>query len=148
MEYKIEDVARKTGLTKRALRYYEELGLITPSTRSEGGYRMYTDADIDQIIHVKNLRDLLGVSLSEIKEHVDLEQQVSTLRTVYFSAKDQKKVEESLCLLTQLETTIHKQQLLLQHKIESMQQILGTYEEKLTRIHVKKQELEALTRRE
>ncbi|WCN37044.1 MerR family transcriptional regulator [Aneurinibacillus uraniidurans] len=148
MEYKIEDVARKTGLTKRALRYYEELGLITPSTRSDGGYRMYTDADIDQIIHVKNLRDLLGVSLSEIKEHVDLEQQVATLRTVYFSAKDQQKVEESLCLLTQLETTIHKQQILLQHKIESMKQILETYEEKLTRIHVKKQELEALTRRE
>ncbi|BAU29306.1 DNA-binding transcriptional MerR regulator [Aneurinibacillus soli] len=148
MDYKIEDAARKTGLTKRALRYYEELGLITPFTRSDGGYRMYTDADIEQIMHVKNLRDLLGVSLSEIKEYVDLEQRAAALRTVYFNKKDQKKAEESLHFLTQLETTIRKQQMLLRQKIDSMQQILETYEEKLTRIHLKKQELESLTRRE
>lgn len=51
--YQIEEVAKKTNLTKRALRYYEELGLVSPSGRTESGYRLYTDEDVTHILHVK-----------------------------------------------------------------------------------------------
>lgn len=47
--FKIDDVAKATGLTKRTIRYYEEIGLIKPPARSEGGTRLYTADDIEQL---------------------------------------------------------------------------------------------------
>jgi DNA-binding transcriptional MerR regulator len=44
METKIDDDAKRTGLTKRTIRYYEEIGLITPPERSSGGVRLYSEA--------------------------------------------------------------------------------------------------------
>jgi len=41
-DYRIEEVAARTGFTKRTLRYYEEMGLVTPAGRSEGNYRLYS----------------------------------------------------------------------------------------------------------
>lgn len=47
--YKIDEVTKQVGLTKRTLRYYEEIGLIHPPERSEGNIRLYTDEDIARI---------------------------------------------------------------------------------------------------
>ncbi|WP_179090334.1 MerR family transcriptional regulator [Paenibacillus sp. FSL H8-0548] len=43
---KIEEVAKRTGLTKRAIRYYEDIGLISAPERSQGGMRLYSEEDI------------------------------------------------------------------------------------------------------
>src|SRR6476661_4626578 len=61
--YRIEQVAARTGLTKRTLRYYEEIGLLPPPTRTEGNYRLYSAADIARLERIKRMRDLLGFSL-------------------------------------------------------------------------------------
>ncbi|PZW36103.1 DNA-binding transcriptional MerR regulator [Thermosporothrix hazakensis] len=66
--YSIEDVARITGLTKRTLRYYEEVGLLPPTDRTESNYRLYSSHDITRLEQIKKLRDLLGFSLAEIRE--------------------------------------------------------------------------------
>ena len=68
---RIEQVAARTGLTKRTLRYYEEIGLLPPPTRTEGGYRLYSEADVQQLERIKRLKDLLGFSLAEIREIAD-----------------------------------------------------------------------------
>lgn len=76
--YKIEDVSIKTGLTKRAIRYYEDLNLISPK-RTESGYRLYTDEDIEKIQKIISLKDSLGFSLSEIKAALELDKNVKNI---------------------------------------------------------------------
>lgn len=63
--YKIRETAQKTGLTQRAIRYYESLGLISPTKRSRGKIRLYTEADCQRLLEIKKLRDT-GLSLAEI----------------------------------------------------------------------------------
>ena len=55
---RIEQVSARTGLTKRTLRYYEEIGLLAPPTRTEGGYRLYSQDDIQHLERIKRLKDV------------------------------------------------------------------------------------------
>ncbi|QRG68253.1 MerR family transcriptional regulator [Brevibacillus choshinensis] len=144
--YKIEEVAQKTKLTKRALRYYEELGLVSPSGRTEGGYRMYTDADVERILYVKDMRDLLGASLGEIKNMVELGRLYEEQRDFYnehYKNRDLDGPEllKRIEMLQTLEDTLTPQRDLLVSKIERMQELLQSYEEKLERIVSKRTEL-------
>ncbi len=75
---KIEEAAVKTGLTKRALRYYEELKLIFP-VRGESGYRMYTGEDIEKVLRIKEIKSSLGFGLNEIKDIFELEKNLITI---------------------------------------------------------------------
>src|SRR6266576_6327536 len=71
--FTIEQVAARTGLTKRTLRYYEEVGLLPPTDRTEGNYRRYSEADVKRLDKIKKLRDLLGFSLADIREIMEAE---------------------------------------------------------------------------
>ena len=73
-KYQIGEVAARTGVTQRALRFYEEKGLLQPPERMEGGFRRYSEDDVTRIEFVKKLQDLLGFALSEIKEMVEAEE--------------------------------------------------------------------------
>jgi DNA-binding transcriptional MerR regulator len=55
---KIGDVAAQVGLSLRTVRYYEEVGLVLPSGRTGGGFRLYTDEDAERLALVKRLRPL------------------------------------------------------------------------------------------
>jgi DNA-binding transcriptional MerR regulator/uncharacterized glyoxalase superfamily protein PhnB len=68
--WKIGQVAARTGLTTRTLRYYEELGLLVPSGRLAGGHRVYTGVDLARLYRICLLRRL-GVPLAEIRREVD-----------------------------------------------------------------------------
>lgn len=62
----VGEIAKKMGVTIRTLQYYDKEGLLTPSSESEGGRRLYTDKDLlmlNQIISLKSL----GFSLEDIK---------------------------------------------------------------------------------
>ena len=63
---RVGELARRTGLTIRALHHYDEIGLVRPSRHSEAGYRLYTSADIARLQQVVSLRQL-GFSLEEIR---------------------------------------------------------------------------------
>ena len=65
---KIQEVASELGLTTRSIRYYEELGLLSPAARSDGAYRLYDASDIDRLRFIKGLRDDAGFSLAEISQ--------------------------------------------------------------------------------
>ncbi len=62
--YYIGDIAKALGLSQRAIRYYEELGFVHPS-RTEGGFRRYSDRDVETLRMVLRFKDL-GMSLEEI----------------------------------------------------------------------------------
>jgi DNA-binding transcriptional MerR regulator len=72
---KIGDVARLAGTTTRTIRYYEEIGLLaTAGDRPSGGHRAYTEADVQRLKVILRLKDLLGVSLDELRDLVAAEE--------------------------------------------------------------------------
>jgi DNA-binding transcriptional MerR regulator len=68
--HQIGAVADRVGLSLRTIRHYDEVGLVVPSGRSAGGFRLYTDADIDLLAQVKSMKPL-GFSLEETREILD-----------------------------------------------------------------------------
>jgi DNA-binding transcriptional MerR regulator len=69
----IGEVAKRVGLTPRAIRYYEELGLLTPGVRVKGVPRLFTADDIQRLREIKRLREIAGFSLAELSELLDNE---------------------------------------------------------------------------
>jgi DNA-binding transcriptional MerR regulator len=67
---RIGQVAHASGVTPRTIRYYEELGLLPTSDREQGKHRTYTESDIERLKEVTRLRDLLGLSLDELRSVV------------------------------------------------------------------------------
>ena len=78
---RIGDVAKLVGTTPRTIRYYEEIGLLPASTgRESGRHRVYADADVERLRELLRLKELLGVSLEELKELVEAEEARAGLR--------------------------------------------------------------------
>jgi len=69
--HQIGEAAAQTGLSLRTIRFYEEVGLVPPSGRTAGGFRLYTDADIERLQLVKDLKPL-DFSLEEMGEILEL----------------------------------------------------------------------------
>jgi DNA-binding transcriptional MerR regulator len=63
----IGEVANRTGLSLRTIRYYEEMGLVVPSARTSGGFRLYTDNDVARLQLIKRMKPL-DFSLEETKD--------------------------------------------------------------------------------
>ena len=66
---RIGEMAKKAGTNINTLRYYDKEGLLSPSPRSEGGYRLYTDQDMARLIQIQTMKEL-GFSLTEIKKYL------------------------------------------------------------------------------
>lgn len=66
----IGEVVTRTGLSHRTIRYYEEMGLLTPSARTEGGFRLYDEADIDRLLLIKPMKPL-GFSVDAMRQLLD-----------------------------------------------------------------------------
>ncbi len=94
--YKIEDVAKECGLTKRTIRYYEEIGLLFPSERSENGYRLYSEKHIQRLKQIVNARDVLGISLQDLQEYVSIMEEFGLHRQGYQEIQDEEKKLEKL----------------------------------------------------
>jgi MerR family transcriptional regulator, thiopeptide resistance regulator len=68
--WKVGELAKQTGLTVRTLHHYDEIGLLSPSRRSQSGYRLYDGEDIARLLQILSLRQL-GFSLEEIRASLD-----------------------------------------------------------------------------
>lgn len=66
----IGEVVTRTGLSHRTIRYYEEMGLLTPSARTEGGFRLYDEAGIERLLLIKPMKPM-GFSVEEMRLLVD-----------------------------------------------------------------------------
>ena len=66
--FRIGELARRVGATPRTVRYYEELGLLPETGRQEGSHRLYDEGDEARLRELLALRDLLGLSLTELRE--------------------------------------------------------------------------------
>ena len=83
----IGQAAMEAGVTPRTLRYYEELGLLRPSAHSMGGARRYAEVDLARIARIRELQELMGFNLEEIRQIVAAEDTLERLRGEYRSGK-------------------------------------------------------------
>lgn len=72
----IGEVAERVGLSLRTIRYYEEVGLVVPATRSQGGFRLYADTDVDRLRVVKRMKPL-DFTLEQMRELLDITDRLS-----------------------------------------------------------------------
>src|SRR5215211_6551729 len=89
----IGEVADRTGVTQRTLRFYEERGLLKPPTRMEGGFRLCSEDAVARVTQIRRLQDLLGLTLAEIKDMVEAEEVKEELRATY---RPDRPVEERI----------------------------------------------------
>jgi len=68
IQLRIHETAELVGLTPRSIRYYEEMGLLSPSARSQGAYRLFDQLDVDRLRFIKGLRDDAGFSIAEVRQ--------------------------------------------------------------------------------
>jgi len=72
--FRIGEVAKLTGLTTRTLRYWEEIGLVSPSSHGSSGDRHYTAPEMNRVTRIRDLQKLLGFSLAEVRVVLDTEE--------------------------------------------------------------------------
>jgi DNA-binding transcriptional MerR regulator len=85
--YPIGKAAKATGVSTRTLRYYEELGLVSPSGHSPGGARRYSDGDVARVRRIRELQQLVGFNLDEIRTIITAEDRLEQLRTEFRSSR-------------------------------------------------------------
>lgn len=87
----IGNVAKSSGVPIKTIRYYEELGLLKSSARTEGGFRLF-NSDVLERLHFIKRAQSLGLSLSEIKEFLNVHDG-GELPCVHIKAKLQDKIK-------------------------------------------------------
>ncbi len=118
--YTIEQVATRTNMTKRTLRYYEEVGLLSPTGRTEGNYRRYSEEDVQRLERIKELRDLLGFSLTDIRELMDAEEERDSIKAAY---RQETESSAKIAQLERADTLIRGQLALIEERITALEQM-------------------------
>ncbi len=101
------------GISERSLRYYQQLGLITPCGRTPGGMRRYSEADLARVARIRELQTLLGLNLDEISVVLRNDDRTAEIREVYHDERTgaDERVElaqECLVLQEQLRATVEQ----------------------------------------
>lgn len=124
----IGEVAERTGVTQRTLRFYEEKGLLKPPSRMDGGFRLYSEDDVQRVEYIRQLQSLLGLSLAEIKDMVEAEGVRSQIRAEYSRDADtEQKRRQVLALIDVAE----KQHAIIRQKVEQLQKMRDEFETRL-----------------
>jgi DNA-binding transcriptional MerR regulator len=80
---RIGELAALTGTTPRTIRYYEEIGLLARGDRPKGKHRLYRESDVRRLVELTRLRDLLGLSLEELRRLLEAEEARDELRRAW-----------------------------------------------------------------
>ena len=126
----IGEVAERTGVTQRTLRFYEEKGLLRPPTRMDGGFRLYSEDDVTR---------------AEIKEMVDAEEVLRELKAQYRPEAD---VSEKRRQLQKAIDVVTRQHGIVSQKAEQMSEMKGQLEERLRTFERWMTELERMERKQ
>jgi DNA-binding transcriptional MerR regulator len=111
--YQIDEVAKLTEVTKRTIRYYEDLELLRP-VRTEASYRLYTEEDIEVIKEIRNLRIKLGMNLAQIQNFMGLRKSIHDILEV--NTNDINKIRE-------VENKIRELMIIVDEREEVLQKI-------------------------
>lgn len=128
----IGEVAERTGVTQRTLRFYEEKGLLKPPSRLEGGFRLYSEDDVRRVEQIKRLQTLLGISLADIKDMVEAQEVKHQIKATY---RRDAEISDRRAKLLKVKEVTEGQVALIDQKLaalgemrESLQQQLAQYD--------------------
>ena len=122
---RIQEVAAETGLTTRAIRYYEELGLLEPAGRSDGAYRLYDASDLERLRFIRSLRDDAGFSLTQVGQLLEDEVARERNRDRFRTTHDP---DERRALIVEARYRAKRQVSLLQAKRDRLDTMLAEAE--------------------
>ena len=136
----IGEVAERTGVTQRTLRFYEEKGLLQPPSRLEGGFRLYSEADVERVERIKRLQTLLGFTLADIKEMVEADEVKMQLRATY---RRDAEVSERLAKIEKAIEVTARQVAVIDQKLAALDDMKTRLEQKLAQYRAWIEQLEA-----
>lgn len=110
--YQIDEVAKLTGITKRTIRYYEDMELLKP-VRTDSSYRLYTQEDIEHIKEIRNLRIKLGMNLAEIQRFMGLKKNINAIlddniKDIDKISEVQNKIKELMIIVNEREEVLQR----------------------------------------
>ena len=125
--------AARAGVSERALRYYQEIGLLTPCGRTPGGMRRYSEDDLARVARIRELQSLLGLDLDEIAVVLQSEDRTAEIRLAYRdehtgAAERRHLLVECAGLLERLRSTVEA-------KRAALDGFLGDLDTRIGRIH-------------
>jgi DNA-binding transcriptional MerR regulator len=128
----IGEVADRTGVTQRTLRFYEERGLLKPPQRMEGGFRLYSENDVQRVERIRQMQNLLGLTLAEIKDMVEAEEVREELRATY---RPDLEIPERIARFEKRIEITERQQSIISAKLAAMIDMKKDLDERMERYH-------------
>jgi DNA-binding transcriptional MerR regulator len=138
MTLRIGEIAERSGVTPRTIRYYEELGLLPRVERQHGKHRVYTEDDVERLRELTRLRDLLGLSLEELRTMLVAEDVRADIRKRYHETESR---DEQLRLLDEALPHLDTQLALVRRRLGDLQELEAELVERRRRIQRRRREL-------
>jgi DNA-binding transcriptional MerR regulator len=135
---RIGEVAERVGLTPRTIRYYEEIGLLAGSGRPKGTHRLYDEGAVERLAELTRLRELLNLSLDELRQLVEAEEARAALRKQFDSTEsDAERLRIVEAALPHVETQLE----LVRRRKRELERLEAELVDKRKRIIARKREL-------
>ena len=138
MTLRIGEIAERSGVTPRTIRYYEELGLLPRGEREHGKHRIYTEADVERLRELTRLRDLLGLSLEELGSMLIAEDARAEVRRRFHETDSP---DEQRDLLDRALPHLDTQLALVRRKLAELQQLETDLVETRKRVQRRRRDL-------
>jgi DNA-binding transcriptional MerR regulator len=137
---RISAFARAADTTVRTIRYYEEIGLLPPGAeRRSGAHRVYSEDDVTRLREVLRLRDLLGLSLDELREMGAAEGARVALRSEFWEPGTSKR--RRTAILDEFEAIVARQRALLDRRRTQLDELEAELSDRERRIAQRRAEL-------
>jgi DNA-binding transcriptional MerR regulator len=136
---RIGEVAERAGVSARTLRYYEELGLLSPAGKTPGGARRYAEGDVARLLRIRELQELMGFDLEEIASILSAEDRMSDLRQEWFAQETAARKAEILAEVVEINERMQTQ---VGRKLDRLQSFLGDLQAKADLYAERRSELE------
>ena len=138
---RIGELAARTGTTPRTIRYYEEVGLLpSRDSAAKGTHRSYDEGDVETLDSLVRLRELLGLSLDDLRTLVSAESARAGLRRAFGETED--RPDERVRILLEARGHIETQLALLRARRETIAELEAELVERLERVAIRLAELE------
>ncbi|MEU8524316.1 MULTISPECIES: MerR family transcriptional regulator [Streptomyces] len=124
----IGEVAARTELPLRTIRSYEDAGLVIPSARSQGGFPLYTDADVARLMVIRRMKPL-GFTLDETRD--------------LLNAVDRLEAADSEAERTRLLTRVRRYEQAAEARVEDLREVLSRAEEFAASLRTRRTQAEA-----
>ena len=137
---KIGEVARRFGVSTRALRFYEEIGLLRPGATTGGGFRLYGDDDVARIEKILQLKGALNFTLDEIRQVIEDDDELAALRAEGLATAD---VAVKLTVVERYVAALDRQRQVVLDKRAQLDAYLEELDAKAARIEAARHDLQA-----